>query len=814
MSNQLPLPSERNLPVKALTGAPLPARVSAAEGGVSAEQGFKRSIAAIFRYKWMILLMVAAGTGVGFVLARRQTVIYRTEARIWLEPGLAGGQAGTPIRQGALLTLGSWEQLLRSSAVMDSVVRQERLYLRLQHAADSLAFIDFNVGEELGPGRYSLQVEAGGTYVLSDASKTVVERGVVGSAVGTSVGFDWVPAASVLPVDRALEFTVERPGMVVERLLSNIQAGSPGQNDNFLNVHMRGEDREEITRILTAVIDRFEQVALELKRARLTQTAEILQTQLRAAESALTQADNELEAFKVRTITLPTAGGVPVNPGLQSTDPTALNNYWKLTSQKDQYEVDRTAIQRALGRRDSAISLVVALQLVPSVGRSSELTTALNEAAAADASMRALKTQLTDLHPTVQAQKARLDSLHRFVIPAYSRQLVQTLAIKESETDALIRNAAGELQQIPARSIQEAKLERRRTIADEIYRSLETENHRARLAEVTATPDIQILDKPTIPFSPIDDQRLRMLLMCMGGSLGLALLGAIVRDRFDSRLRYPDQITDRMGLFILGAVPALRRGRLGATDMALAVEAFRGIQLSILHAHGAEAPLALTLTSPGPSDGKSFVASNLAIAFADMGHRTVVVDGDVRRGSVHQLMGNSHKPGLTDYLSGHATREQILQSTRYALLDMIGCGSRGEAGPKLLGSTSMNRLIDDLRREYDVILVDSPPLGACVDPMILGTLTRNLILVLRTGTTDRAMAESKLQILDRLPVRVLGAVLNDVPATGPYRYYSYLAGYEVLDDARIGQEIGSLPASDGNGDETTGGRGARVPEPS
>ncbi len=265
-----------------------------------------------------------------------------------------------------------------------------------------------------------------------------------------------------------------------------------------------------------------------------------------------------------------------------------------------------------------------------------------------------------------------------------------------------------------------------------------------------------------------------------------------------------------MGLHILGAVPALRRGKLGATDMALAVEAFRAIQLSLLHAYGAEAPLVVTLTSPGASDGKSFVASNLAIAFADMGHRTLVVDGDVRRGTIQKLMGTSHKPGLTDFLAGHATREQIVQSTRYTLLDVIGCGSRGEAGPKLLGSAAMTRLMEALRQDYDVILVDSPPLGACVDPMILGTLTRNLALVLRTGTTDRTMAESKLQILDRLPVRVLGAILNDVPARGPYRYYSYISGYEVLDEVAVGQEVSSLPAPEVGAEPGDGPGSARA----
>jgi Mrp family chromosome partitioning ATPase len=162
-------------------------------------------------------------------------------------------------------------------------------------------------------------------------------------------------------------------------------------------------------------------------------------------------------------------------------------------------------------------------------------------------------------------------------------------------------------------------------------------------------------------------------------------------------------------------------------------------------------------------------------------------------------MGTSHKPGLTDYLAGHARQDQIIHTTRYTLLDVIGCGSRGEAGPKLLGSSTMNKLVEQLRADYDVILVDSPPLGACVDPMILGTLTRNLVLVLRTGTTDRVMAESKLQILDRLPIRVLGAILNDVPARGPYRYYSYISGYEVLPEVQVGQEVGTLPASEEGG---------------
>jgi tyrosine-protein kinase Etk/Wzc len=180
------------------------------------------------------------------------------------------------------------------------------------------------------------------------------------------------------------------------------------------------------------------------------------------------------------------------------------------------------------------------------------------------------------------------------------------------------------------------------------------------------------------------------------------------------------------------------------------------------------------------------VVSNLALAFADAGHRTLLVDADVRRGELHRVMGASRKPGLTDYLQGNATRDDVLQTTRFKGLTFIGGGTRTPSAPELLASSALSELLLSVRSGYDVILLDSPPLGAGVDPYVLGTATGNLLLVLRTGVSDRELAEAKLDMLDRLPVRILGAVLNDVRPTGIYRNYSYnyyVDGYEVRSEA-------------------------------
>jgi tyrosine-protein kinase Etk/Wzc len=193
-----------------------------------------------------------------------------------------------------------------------------------------------------------------------------------------------------------------------------------------------------------------------------------------------------------------------------------------------------------------------------------------------------------------------------------------------------------------------------------------------------------------------------------------------------------------------------------------------------------------TVTSPGPGEGKSFVVSNLALAFADAGHRTLLLDGDVRRGELHRLLDMRRKPGLTDLLQGTVPRDDVIQKTRYESLWFVGGGTRMHSAPELLSSPALAQFLLSLRSSYDVILVDSPPLGAGVDPFILATATGSLLLVMRTGVTDRELAEAKLDMLDRLPVRVLGAILNDVQPGGAYRYYGYqyyVEGYETQDEA-------------------------------
>jgi len=322
------------------------------------------------------------------------------------------------------------------------------------------------------------------------------------------------------------------------------------------------------------------------------------------------------------------------------------------------------------------------------------------------------------------------------------------------------------------------------------YQDLEQQYQSAVYAAAAEELGARVLDSAVVPTRPIRDTAIRLAGMAFLGSLGLGVLAAILLDRIDRRFRYPDQVSRDLGLPILGAVPRIKVGSngkgVGSSGQTLqVVEALRGLRLGLLHAHGVAGPLLATVTSPGPGEGKSFVVSNLALAFADAGHRTLLLDGDVRRGELHRLLDVRRKPGLTDLLQGNVPRDDVIQKTRYESLWFVGGGTRMHSAPELLSSPALAQFLLSLRSSYDVILVDSPPLGAGVDPFILATATGSLLLVMRTGVTDRELAEAKLDMLDRLPVRVLGAILNDVQPGGAYRYYGYqyyTEGYETQDE--------------------------------
>ncbi|UCF19815.1 MAG: polysaccharide biosynthesis tyrosine autokinase [Gemmatimonadota bacterium] len=752
---------------------------------------WRRYVAALLRYKWLVVLVTVVGTAVGIGATRLIDPEYEAQAKVLIESRDRNDLRTGAIRPSELFQsqAGYIELLYTTDLVLSPVAEQLQLYLRYTIPGDSLVLGPLRVKQGLVPGRYRLVVDDGGrSYELWDeAGEMVVERGAVGDSIGRSLGFEWAPQAELLGPGREIQFGLSTIRDVAEGLGRRISTSSEGSG-NFLTLTMRGGNPERVAAILNAVCERFVRVASELKNAELNEEIRYLEEQLGIAKRDLEQKEGSLQRLRVETITLPREG-TPVAPGVQGTTGPAEDHYFGLRYQRDRLQHERAEIQRVLAAAGDSGIAVGALSFVPSVQNSPDMMAALQELTQRRQELRVYKYDYTDEHPAVQSIMQRIATLERVEIPRLASALLSELESQQGVLGGQIESASRELRRIPSVSIEESRLERDVDIAEGLYTNLQGRYVERQLAMKSTSADVRVLDDAAVPRTPINgQQRPRIMIVAFMLSFGLGVLGAVLLDRIDPKVRYPEQVSHELGIPILGTVPHApsRDGRVSEIDMRPLVEAFRGIRLSLIHTYGTAGPVLITVSSPGADDGKTFVGANLALAFADLGQRTLVIDGDVRRGCLHTRLGGFRKPGLIDYLAGRTSREQIIQSTGYASVDLIASGTRMQNAPELLQSANMSSLIARLRSDYDVILIDSPPLAAGVDPLVLATLTGNLLLVLRTGSTDRELLEAKLDMLAPLPIRLLGAVLNGVQPKGSYRYYSYyysyLPGYESQDE--------------------------------
>ena len=741
---------------------------------------WRRIWSALLRFKWVVLLMVLVGLGGAFAATRVLRPIYRAQANVWVDvPGRRGeGASDTrgPIRQGALLDADDWVELMRSYIVLDQVVRDLRLYVTVKRPGDRPGFTAFSVGDVFRPGDYKLSVsDDGRSYTLASKDGAELERGSVGDSIGRRLGFHWQPAPGTLPSGGTLEFSLVTPRDAALALGEQLDVRMDF-NGNFLAVELRGTNPVLISNVLNGVTQRYVEVAAQLKREKLTELTKILENQLATAQQNLDQAEGALRGFRTRNITLPSEQPNSEGATGESRDPIRAT-FFDMQSDRDQLRRDRQSIERFLA--DSVPT--DALSAIASVQHAPELSNALKELSDKQASLRTYRYHYTDTYPPLQRLAREVDELQHRTIPSLARELVTQLGAREAELGRQVDVASVDLRGIPGRTIDEVRLRRNAQLKEQTYTALQQRFDQSRLAAEATVPDVRILDPAIVPQRPIKNTTPRLLLMGFVFGLGLGMVGAIVLDRVDPRVRYPEQVSRDLGLPILGAVPHLR-----TKEPAEVVEALRGLRLNVAHEFGA-GPVVFTVTSPEPGDGKSFVSANLALTFADGGHRTLLIDGDIRRGVLHRRFKCNRQPGLVDFIQGHAPRDQIVQETPYPRLSIIGCGTRTQRAPEVLGSPAMADLFTELREQYDVIVVDSPPLTAGVDPFVLGTVTGALLVVLRTGKSHRGITGAKLEVLERLPIRLLGAVLNDVPrgaAYGYYAYYSYyLPGYEAVEEA-------------------------------
>lgn len=753
----------------------------------------QRYVSALSRFKWLIIVITMIGGAAGVVATRFIEPEYEVESNITVDvsAGGASGTAGGPIVEGDILDRASWTDLLKSYSVADPVVLKLKLYIEPDNDRDSVLFRDFNVTPQLIGGDYVLKTE-GRNWKLLVNNSIPVDTGVIGDSVGVNRGFQWQPTAQLLAGHNSVGFSVKTPREASRDLNSKLQQIQGLGKSPFLRLMLTGKNSARLAATLNAWTEQFVSEAFAMKKTRVTYMSTLLAGQREYAAEALSEAERALENFRVKTVTEPNERQQAIVGGIGLTTQTAYSEYFSMSVALQNLQRDRANLEKLLvASKETHTPLAPeAILSIPSVNvdpAAGLIKQRLQEQNVAEQNLRKLQETRFGTEPAVVLAQATLDTIKTVMVPRELASYIEQLKIKEVALNQQIASSGASLQDMPKRTIQEMQLARAATEAEQLFTSLDRETHKARLAEAATMKDITVRDTAVAPVMPTRNTAPLLIGGAVGAALALGVVLAILLDQTDKRFRYPEQATNDLGLYILGVVPIIGgKGRRGAEQAAQVVETFRSIRMNVRYATEPGRALTLTITSPGPNDGKSLISSNLALSFAEAGARTLLIDGDIRRGELSKTFGTPSKPGLVEYLDGTALIDEVLQPTAsHPNLTIMPGGARRRRAPELLATPKLPQLIAQLSREYDVIVVDSPPLGAGFDAFALATATSNMAIVLRAGVTDRKLAKAKLATVDQLPIRLIGTVLNSIKLSGAYQYYSYYQDYAAQDEEPV-----------------------------
>jgi capsular exopolysaccharide synthesis family protein len=363
-------------------------------------------------------------------------------------------------------------------------------------------------------------------------------------------------------------------------------------------------------------------------------------------------------------------------------------------------------------------------------------------------------------------------------------------------------------------NLRQTQLQTTLALYQQIYTNLLNNYEQVRLARLRSTPNVIPVEPAKVPVAPISPQPLRDA--GVGGAVGLMLMAALAFaiEYLDDTIKTPEDVNRLLGVPVIGLIGEMEYGKedhyiyTAENPRSPITEAFRNLRTNLDFA-GVDKPIrSLLVTSASPSEGKSTIATNLAVVMAQGDRKVVLIDADMRRPSVHLHLQIPNYKGLSDVFRRPDDLNTILSPWRDFQMRVLTSGSLPPNPAELLGSAKMAEIIKACQQSADIVIIDSPPFVVS-DPVILAAKIDGVLLVIEPGGTKIDMARTMLEQLERAGAHVVGVVLNPISRqrahyyAGRYRYYSeYYSsrsyGYYLNEPKTNGRPNGSRGAN-GNG---------------
>ena len=379
----------------------------------------------------------------------------------------------------------------------------------------------------------------------------------------------------------------------------------------------------------------------------------------------------------------------------------------------------------------------------------------------------------------------------------------QSLEAKSHALKKVVDEYTGKLTQLPEKSLRLAQLERDVQVNREIYTMLRQKFEEAKIKATGLGGNIVVLDRGQPPLEPVYPRKRMNLILAALVGLFIGLCLAFARDYFEDSLWHSEEV-EALDLKVIGAIPehlekpktyktkSSKMGqkveRVKAISPYLIIrtktpspvpEAIRVIRTFIHYKMQNEKVNTLLVSSPGPSEGKSTTAANIAIASAQKGIRTLLVDCDLRKPVQDLLLNGISRPeGLVSYILDNVPWKEIIRETPVKRLDLMAAGAPTKHASELLSSKRMFQFILEASKAYPIVIFDCPPVLPVTDAIVLSEKMKGVILTVKIGTTTRHGLKLTLKRLQDVQAPVWGAVLTGMPKDSKYGYEAYYEAYD------------------------------------
>ncbi len=593
-------------------------------------------------------------------------------------------------------------------------------------------------------------------------------------------------------------------GKIVGDLTKNVTITQKNGLD-FIDISANSESPYESALIANTFAQKYKEFNLLENRHQISTIKDFLGEQLKEKQQELYSAEDAIKAYQLKK------GGVQLDQQAsllvsRLADFEAQKNSTKVEISISQEKLDQ--YKKELVKKDPSISSFLAnkstepylnnlqkqianLETQRDVALASSKTTKANDAIVEEynSKIKALKDKL---NRSMEEYRSMILSSSPEEIKDLTQKIFQeevnyqSLIASNNSLSGVVNSYEEQFNRLPASTLELARLERRRQAAENLYNALNEKYEEAQLNEQATPGNVLIMNTARKPNAPSEPNRIKIIIIGLFAGIGFALGFVYVRNYFDKTIKSPEDIESR-NINIISWIPKIKElsGKESESELVVAKhpdsiqsEAFKTLRTRIQFSPNTKDLKIILITSSAPGEGKSVVAANLASSFAQDHKKTVVVDCDLRKPRIHTIFGDEDSPGYLNYFFGKSSYESIIKKTEVRNLDYITGGSIPPNPTEIIGSPRMKAFMLKLRNEYDIIIIDSPPIMAVSDSEILSRLSDGNLLVVSADSTEMDWLEESVELLNHDSSKFLGVLLNKFNyKSGYHAYYKYYGHY-------------------------------------